>query len=197
MQPPADDSFLTEQYQRFHGSLLTLAERYFNPMLRSRCSPEDIVQDTYAAAMKRVGYFREHPEVPMYCKWRTLLFQALGAAERRHLQSKKRDAFCELNLTGALGSESSPGSYFDRLAASVTSPQSKVAKMEEAELLMRELNALPPDECSVLTLRQLDGYSAAECTELLDMTDKSFNTCYIRALRHLRKRLKDLPEFRL
>lgn len=80
------------RFEAFRGRLLALAERNLSPLLARRVSPEDVVQETFAAALGRARFFSERPDIPTYPKLRLILFQTLATLERRHLQSAKRDA---------------------------------------------------------------------------------------------------------
>ena len=66
-------------------------------MLSRRLSPEDVVQETFAAALMRADFFKREPEVPLYFKLRTILFQTMVDLERRHLAAQKRDAYKEVD----------------------------------------------------------------------------------------------------
>ena len=41
--------------------LLNLARRNLNPVLAKRVSPEDVVQETFAAACRRMDFLRNRP----------------------------------------------------------------------------------------------------------------------------------------
>lgn len=194
-RPPA----WTEAFERLRPRLLAIATQRLNPLLTRRCSPEDILQDTFAAAMKRPDYFESHPEVPVYFKLRTVLLQVLTDTERRHLKSGKRDAYRERDLEAfaADDSLSAPADVLDRFAASVTSPVSRVARDDRNALLRRAMAALPDADRDILTLRHFDGCGNTECAEILGITTKNASIRYVRALQRLRERLMAYTEFNL
>ena len=88
-----------ERFLEYREQLLSLARRNLNPVLLKRISAEDIVQDTISAACEKTDYFENNPEIPVYFKLRTILFQTITAQERKHLQSQKRDAYKEVEVT--------------------------------------------------------------------------------------------------
>ncbi len=69
-------------HERFAPMLKGLAARALPPALTARLDPADVVQETFAAALKRLDYLAAHPEVPVYFKLRTILFQTLTDLER-------------------------------------------------------------------------------------------------------------------
>ncbi|MBQ6597753.1 MAG: hypothetical protein IJH79_09395, partial [Lentisphaeria bacterium] len=78
-------TFWAEQFLEHRGRLLALAERNLNPVLRRRVTAEDVVQDTLSSACQKIDFFENNPEVPLYFKLRTLLFQTITGLERKHL----------------------------------------------------------------------------------------------------------------
>ena len=73
------DPALTEHRAR----LLALARRNLNPVLAKRVSPEDVVQETLAAACRKTDFMQNCPDIPVYCKLRRLLFQTISPAVTR------------------------------------------------------------------------------------------------------------------
>ena len=106
--------------------LLTLIQKRLNPILLKRISHEDVLQEAYSAAAKRIAYFASNPEVPIYFKLRTMLLQTLTDLERRHLQAEGRDAYREVTVADNTD-DTEPGAFsWDQFAADVTSPISRV-----------------------------------------------------------------------
>lgn len=74
---------LAQAFAAFRDRLLALAQKRLNPILLRRFAYEDILQETYAAAVKRLSFFNTNPEVPLYFKFRTILLQTIADLERR------------------------------------------------------------------------------------------------------------------
>ena len=185
------DPALTEHRAR----LLSLARLNLNPMLARRISPEDVVQETLAAACRKTDFMRNRPDVPVYCKLRTILLQTITDLERKHLRSTKRDAYRELEINGD-GDVSSPGLNWNMFADTVTGPLTQLARQDRYELLRKTMDSLPEHDREILELRHFDGMSNAECAEALHLTQKAASIRYVRALEHLKKQLIEFTEFR-
>ena len=185
------DPALTEHRAR----LLSLARLNLNPMLARRISPEDVVQETLAAACRKADFMRNRPDVPVYCKLRTILLQTITDLERKHLRSTKRDAYRELEIDGD-GDVSSPGLNWNMFADTVTGPLTQLARQDRYELLRKTMDSLPEHDREILELRHFDGMSNAECAEALHLTQKAASIRYVRALEHLKKQLIEFTEFR-
>jgi len=175
--------------------LLNLARRNLNPVLAKRVSPEDVVQETFAAACRRMDFLRNRPEIPLYYKLRTILFQTITSLERKHLQSGKRDAYKEREIADG-GGTAAPGLNWDMFADTVTGPLTRIAREDRYELLRKALEALPEHDREILELRHFDGMTNAECAEALQLTQKTASIRYVRALERLRKHLMEYTEFR-
>ena len=185
------DPALTEHRAR----LLSLARLNLNPMLARRISPEDVVQETLAAACRKTDFMRNRPDVPVYCKLRTILLQTITDLERKHLRSTKRDAYRELEIDGD-GDVSSPGLNWNMFADTVTGPLTQLARQDRYELLRKTMESLPEHDREILELRHFDGMSNTECAEALHLTQKAASIRYVRALEHLKKQLIEFTEFR-
>lgn len=182
-------------FEAHREALVRLAEQRLHPLLRRRLSPEDVVQETFASALKKRAYLEHHPEVPLGFKLRTLLLQVLADAERKHLQSQKRDVFRELEPL-PLADASEAGQPWEELAASMTSPLSFVAREERYALLRHALEALSADDRAVLLLRHFEHLGNTACAERLGIAPKAASIRYVRALQRLRQHLEAFTEFR-
>ena len=185
------DPALTEHRAR----LISLARLNLNPVLARRISPEDVVQETLAAACRKTDFMRSRPDIPVYCKLRTILLQTITDLERKHLRSTKRDAYRELEIDGD-GDVSSPGLNWNMFADTVTGPLTQLARQDRYELLRKTMEALPEHDREILELRHFNGMNNSECAEALHLTQAAASVRYVRALEHLKKQLIEFSEFR-
>ena len=81
-------------FLEYRGRLLALARRNLNPVLARRVSAEDVVQEALLAACGKMAFFENNPEIPVYFKLRTILFQTLTAMERKQ---KAEDGWSSTN----------------------------------------------------------------------------------------------------
>ena len=183
-------------YGRFGSMLTALAARALQPALSSRLDPADVVQETFVAAAKRRHYLVSHPEVPIYFKLRTILFQTLADLERRHLGSVRRDVFREISGDAPEPGAESDAPLWEFLPSDRTSPRSALVREERHALLRAALRDLPEPDRQILTLRHFDGLGNAESAEVLDLPPTAANARYTRALMRLRNKLLELTEFR-
>ena len=196
--PPQDteeSSPIDPAFTEHRARLLSLARLNLNPVLARRISPEDVVQETLSAACRKADFMQNRPDVPVYCKLRRLLLQAITDLERKHLRSPKRDAYRELEIGGD-EDVSTPGLNWNMFADTVTGPLTQLARQDRYELLRKTMDALPEHDREILELRHFDGMSNTECAEALHLTQKAASVRYVRALEHLKKQLIEFTEFR-
>lgn len=190
---------LAEAFMAHRERLLALVKRQLHPILLKRLSYEDVLQSAFEAAVRRLEYFSMSPEVPVYFKLRTVVVQTLTDLERKHLQSRSRDAFREQELAPD-ANVSVPGEAvgmnWGQIAADVTSPSSHVEREERRVLLKQALAALPEKDRQILVLRHFDEMGNAACAEVLGIDAKAASIRYVRALERLQQRLMELSCFR-
>ena len=127
--------------------------------------------------------------------WEKILFQTITDLERKHLQSTKRDAYREREVTED-EDISTPKMDWNLFADTVTGPLTQLARQDRYELLRKTMESLPEHDREILELRHFDGMSNTECAEALHLTQKAASIRYVRALEHLKKQLIEFTEFR-
>ena len=178
---------LAEAFAEHRSRLLSLVEKRLNPILLKRMSHEDVMQEVYLAAAKRLPYFEQNPEVPVYFKLRTILLQTLVDIERKNLQAAGRDAHKEIEVRDEATESATPGAMnWGQFAADVTSPLSSVDRNERHALLRAAVASLPEN----------DGMGNAECAAALDIEPKAASIRYVRALERLQQKLMELSCFK-
>ena len=190
---------LAEAFAEHRARLLSLVEKRLNPILLKRLSHEDVMQEVYLAAAKRLPYFAQNEDVPIYFKLRTILLQTLADIERKNLQAAGRDAYKELRVVseecrvdgGSLDGEVCVG----ELSADITSPLSRADRNERHALLRAAVAALPENDRAIIVLRHFDGMGNSECAAALGIEPKAASIRYVRALERLQQKLMELSCF--
>ena len=117
-----------ERFVEYREQLLALARRNLNPVLSRRVTPEDVVQDTLSSACSKIEFFENRPDIPVYIKLRTLLFQTVTALERKHLQAQKRDAYKDLEVAGGNDTATQAQLSWNQFADTMTGPVTQLAR---------------------------------------------------------------------
>ena len=188
---------LAEAFAEHRARLLSLVEKRLNPILLKRLSHEDVMQEVYLAAVKRLPYFAQNEDVPIYFKLRTILLQTLADIERKNLQAAGRDVYREVDVRDDATSMAAPGAVnWGQFAADVTSPLSRVDRDERHALLRAAVASLPENDRAIIVLRHFDGMGNAECAAALGIAPKAASIRYVRALERLQQKLMELSCFK-
>ena len=188
---------LAEAFAEHRARLLALVEKRLNPILLKRLTHEDVMQDVYFAAAKRLEFFAQNEDVPVYFKLRTILLQTLADIERKNLQAAGRDAYKEADVRDDATSTATPGVLnWGQFAADVTSPLSRVDRNERHALLRAAVAALPENDRAIIVLRHFDGMGNSECAAALGIEPKAASIRYVRALERLQQKLMEVSCFK-
>lgn len=192
---------LAEAFAEHRARLMSFVERRLNPILLKRMSAEDVLQTAYLAAAKRLEFFEQKSEVPIYFKLRTILVQAIADIERKNLQAARRDVYKEVAIDDKAsreGDEIRPADLqtFNHIAADVTSPASRVDRDERHRLLRSAIASLAENDREIIVLRHFDGMGNSECAAVLGIDPKAASIRYVRALERLQQKLMEVSCFK-
>ena len=181
-----DPEALGELLERYRPYLLLVSRRQINPRVAVRCSPSDIVQETFAEAVHGFEGFSGSMEAE-FSAWLARIHQhKLDAAARRHLLAKKRDAEREERLHGPKGSASFA---WRDVAANQPTPSDRVVAGERALRLAEILLTLPDGQREAICLRHLEGLPLAEIAGQMDRSLQSVAGLLKRGLMALEQKL--------
>lgn len=165
-----------------------LATRMPRVMLR-RMSADDVAQEAYLSCGRRLDFLANQPEVPMFVKLRKIALQTLTDLERRHLAAGKRDAMKESDWEE--GSDDHSVDAWANLADTISSPRTRLLRLERQEMARRILHELPETDREILELRHFEELSNNECAAVLEIAPKAASIRYVRALKRFQDLVKD------
>jgi RNA polymerase sigma-70 factor, ECF subfamily len=175
----------------YRSYLRLLARLHFDPALRGRIDPSDIVQQAYVRAVQGQDQFRGATAAETMAWLRRILATTMANAAR-DLRREKRDPRREVALREAL--DRSSVRLDQILAADQTSPSRAAIRAERALRLAEALENLPEAQREAVARHYLLGQDLAEIARLLDRTIPAVAGLLHRGLSQLRKHLADLNE---
>jgi RNA polymerase sigma-70 factor (ECF subfamily) len=175
--------------QNDEEAFAALVTRYHVPMVRlaltfvpNRSVAEEVVQDTWLGIIRGIGQFEQRSSLKTWM-FRILVNRArkTGARERRTVavhDGAGSDRFAPD------GSWSQPpvewaDDVVDRLFASSVAKRLRIA-----------IDELPPDQCQVVTLRDVERLSARETCDILDISEANQRVLLHRARSRLRRTIE-------
>jgi len=178
------------------GRILELYRRYLSLIARlqldggpiqAKCSPSDIVQETFLQANRCFGDFAGRSEGELIAWLRKILVSQM-AMQIRHYGTQRRD----INLERQLHVEMEGSTIMlSGLAANGKSPSQSAVRRERAVILADALAHLPGDYREVIVLRHLRGNSFPDVARQMDRSVDSVKGIWQRAVKQLRELLGD------
>lgn len=163
--------------------------------LVGRVDADDILQEAYLAAEKRLSHFlRDSPE-SFFIWLRLIVQQTMVDVHRRHLGTLARDASRERSQSSGWSSATTSFSLSHHLLGHLTSPTQAALRAELNEQLNLALESLGKLDREVLALRHFEELSNSETAQALELSEQAASVRYIRALGKLRKILVAIPGF--
>ena len=169
--------------------LLAIARQEFDPDLRAKNSPSDVVQETFVEAQRDFGQFQGDTEAELLAWLRQLLLNNLGQFSRRYRDTDKRQVSKEISLDGAPSS----AEVKENLLADTPTPSSPAVEQEEAEKVRRTLERLPEHYRQVLLWRYEDDLPFDEIALRLGKSANAVRHLWARAVARFEEELGGSP----
>ncbi len=190
-----DAQALATLFSQHRQRLLRMVEFRLDARLQGRVEAEDILQEAYLDAAKRMGHFAGDTSASFFIWLRMVVTQTLIDVHRRHLGAQMRDAGREMGARGAPCSQATSFSLAASLLGRFTSPTLAARRAEMAEQLRAALEDMDPLDREVLALRHFEELTNSEVAEELGIQQKAASIRYVRALRRLKDLLGSIAGF--
>ena len=182
-----DEAAFATLIDRYYGTMLRVAHMY----VATKEAAEDVVQETLLGVIQGIDRFEGRSSL------KTWLFRILvNRAKTRGEREARSRPFS--SLAGELDSDE-PAVEPDRFLADgswATSPmaprlpEDEVLAAEAGEQLMAAIDALPPAQRTVITLRDIEGLSGPEVSNLLEISEANQRVLLHRARSKVRAALE-------
>lgn len=186
---------LAEIFSINRARLLRIVRFRMDRRLASRFGPEDVLQEAYIEAAKRVKHFQEKFIGSAFLWMRMMVNQTLVDMHRRHLGAQKRSAGKELNALGMGYAVETSLSLSLSVLGSVSSHSKAVATMQLVQKVKDAIEEMDEMDREVLALRHFEELTNKEVAEALGIEQKAASIRHLRALKRLKDMLSLLPEF--
>ncbi len=156
--------------------------------LQSKCSPSDVVQETFVRAHQFFDDFAGASQ-PEFTAWLRKILASQIATQIRHYSTRRRDVHLERRID--LDLKQSSLLLNGMLADAGASPSRSAEDLEQTVLLADALTSLPGDYREVIVLRHLQGYRFAEIAEKMNRSVDTVKAIWRRAIGQLRDQFSD------
>ncbi|MBF0121327.1 MAG: sigma-70 family RNA polymerase sigma factor [Desulfobacterales bacterium] len=187
-----DENALAKLFSIYHQRLWRIANFRMNNNLNKRLDPEDILQESYLEALKRIHYFTEDAFQSSFLWLRLIVHQTSIDIHRRHFGAQARDMRKEVAIEELRSPMSTTTSIAIQLVTSMTSPSQAASKhelMAHIETALSQMNSMDQE---IIALRHFEELSNTEVASVLGIEQKTASIRYIRALRRLKSVLSNI-----
>jgi RNA polymerase sigma-70 factor, ECF subfamily len=165
-------------------------ERLIGRMVRDVDVVQDIAQETFIRAWRALANFRG--EAQFY----TWLYRIAVNSAKKHLMDVKRDpVITEAALRGtATDDDDGPGelSLLNNRGSEADNPEAAYAAKEIAQAVNQAMDALPEELRQAITLRELEGLSYEEISEMMSCPIGTVRSRIFRAREAISLRIKPM-----
>ena len=190
-----DERAFMEVVERYHASLLRVAQIWVS----SRSVAEEVVQDTWVAVLRGIDRFEGRSSL------KTWIFRILAnTAKTRAVRERRTIPFSSLQNPGAVpepalspdrfrDSEdpSWPGHWASHPAPWDELPEKRLESLETRARLETAIGGLPAAQRAVISLRDIEGWSAEEVCNALELSETNQRVLLHRARSKVRAALEE------
>lgn len=171
----ASFEFIVREYG---GYILIIAKRY----LASEADAQDAVQDTYIQVVRAIGNFEGRSSLKSW------LHRIVVNVALMKIRSNKSRPVELINDNSTLFDVN--GKRIETETEITLSLESVAANDSQREMIKAQINSLPETAKNLLLLRDIEGYSTEEVSNLLGISISSVKTGLHRARNSLKKKLE-------
>jgi RNA polymerase sigma-70 factor (ECF subfamily) len=172
--------------ERHRPALRRAVERRLDPKLLPRVDASDVVQEAQLEAFNRLDSYLDRRPMPFRLWLLKTAHEHLLKLVRRHLDTAKRTVLLEVPLP-----DRSSFLLAQQLVAGGPTPSDEAHRHELARRVRTGLAQLSETDRDIVLLRNFDGLSNSEVSQLLDVQPEAAKKRYARALLRLKKALTD------
>jgi len=190
-----DEEALAEVFTACRERLCRIADFRLDDRLRARIDADDVLQDVFLAASRRLPHYAKGPYTSPFLWLRAILSQTLIDLYRRHVRAQMRNPDREVRLGISPFPQATSTSLAIQLVSSATSPGEAAARADLMGMMEGAIGGMEPIDQEVLALRHFEELSNQEVAQVLGIQQKAASIRYVRALRRLRVVLAEMTSF--
>ena len=193
-----DEGVFAALVRMYQSMLLRVAQMYVS----NRSVAEEVVQETWLAVLNGIDRFEERSSLKTWIfricvnmaktraqrEGRTLPFSALQDPTRVPEPAVEADRFNPAEHPKWPGHWSAKPSDWGRI------PEERLLAAETRELIRAAIDRLPPAQRAVISLRDVEGWSADEVRNALDLSESNQRVLLHRARSKVRRELEEYVE---
>jgi RNA polymerase sigma-70 factor (ECF subfamily) len=189
-----DEQALARAFSHHRERLWQMVRFRLDPRLAGRVDEDDVLQEAYLDAAKRLKHFEDHGASSVFLWLRLVVAQTLVDVHRRHFGTQMRSVGREVRIHNFYGGQATSASIASQLLGRITSPSRAAMRAELSDQLEAALAEMDPTDQEVLALRHFEELTNSEVAEVLGIQQKAASIRYVRALKRLKDVLASVPD---
>ncbi|SMP71337.1 RNA polymerase sigma-70 factor, ECF subfamily [Neorhodopirellula lusitana] len=181
-----DLTLFDDAFSRHRPRLWQIIHFRLSDQVRARVDADDVLQDVYLDAEKRLNHFVEGDFPSLFLWLRLVTGQTLSRVHRRHLATESRSTLRESSPNDGNLFGNTSLCLSQRFIAHMTSPSQAAVKAELIVEVRSALESMNEIDREVLALRHFEELTNQEVAIELDIKPKAASIRYMRALERLR-----------
>lgn len=177
---------LAELFDHYHSRLWRTVQFRMDARLRGRVDADDVLQEAWLDAVKRVDSFLKDASRSIFVWFRMIVSQTLVDIHRRHISTQKRSAASEFSIDRGWSAASTSMSLSFHLLGHLTSPSQAVVRRELTEQLEQALQGMTNVDREVLALRHFEELTNRETAQIIGISEQAASVRYMKALGRLK-----------
>jgi RNA polymerase sigma-70 factor (ECF subfamily) len=179
--PPPDEAGFRELHDRYYPAMLRVARSF----VRSPEEAEEVIQETWIAALSGIDRFEGRSS------FRTWLFRIL--VNRARTRGKRESRMVPFST---LASDDAEYRYYEQTTSPAANPEEAVLDGELRGLLESAVAQLPRMQQLVISMRDIEGWSADEVCAALELSPANQRVLLHRARMKVRQQLRPYVQAR-
>ena len=187
-----DDAAFAELMREYGAAMLRVAQMYVS----SRAVAEEVVQEAWLAVLKGIDRFEGRSSL------KTWIFRILAnTAKTRGMREARSvplsalgddDDASDVDVDRFFGPDARfPGHWSAPPESWAGAPEERLVAGETLQVIEREIERLPPLQAAVITMRDVEGFSAEEVCNSLDISETNQRVLLHRARTKVRRALEE------
>ncbi len=181
-----DEQALAKAFSRHRERLWQMVRFRLDPRLARRVDENDILQEAYLDAARRLRHFEDRGGSSVFVWLRMIVEQTLVDVHRRHFGARKRSVVREIPIRDKFDPQATSVSIAGQLLDRLTSPSQAAIRVELSSQVEAALAGMDPTDQEVLALRHFEELTNSEVAQVLGIQQKAASIRYVRALKRLK-----------
>ncbi len=187
-----DETIFVQLVDKYHDSMVRIAAIYVNEYAIA----EEVAQETWIAVLKGLDRFEGRSS------FKTWIFTILSNRAKTRATRERR--YVPLELSDEPTDEGVSPTRFNPMSYSEVGtwadggtpqpwdsiPETRLLGQETSSIIFRTIEALPPNQQQVIRLRDVDGFSAEEVCNMLQLSESNQRVLLHRARGRVRQALE-------